>query len=40
MFTIDEVKKHNKKGDAWTIIENKVYNITSWIPKHPGGKLL
>ena len=40
MFTIDEVKKHNKKGDAWTIIENKVYNITSWIPKHPGGQII
>jgi len=40
MFTVDEVKKHNKKDDAWTIIENKVYNITSWIPKHPGGQII
>ena len=40
MFTLGEVKKHNKKHDAWTIIENKVYNITSWIPKHPGGEII
>ena len=40
MFTLDEVKKHNTKKDAWTIIENKVYNISSWIPKHPGGEII
>jgi monoamine oxidase len=40
IFTLDEVKKHNKKDDAWTIIDNKVYNITSWIPKHPGGNVI
>jgi monoamine oxidase/predicted heme/steroid binding protein len=39
-FTLAEVKKHNKKGDAWTLIENKVYNISSWIPKHPGGDII
>jgi monoamine oxidase len=39
-FTLGEVKKHNKKNDAWTIIENKVYNITNWIPKHPGGDVI
>jgi cytochrome b involved in lipid metabolism len=40
VFTLDEVKKHNKKGDAWTLIENKVYNISSWISKHPGGEII
>jgi monoamine oxidase len=40
MFTLGEVQKHNTKKDAWTIIENKVYNISSWIPKHPGGEII
>ena len=39
-FTLGEVKKHNKKNDAWTIIEKKVYDITSWIPTHPGGDVI
>jgi cytochrome b involved in lipid metabolism len=40
MFTFDEVKKYNTKKDAWTIIENKVYDITTWIPTHPGGDVI
>ena len=40
IISLDEVKKHIKKDDAWTIIHNKVYNITSWIPKHPGGDII
>jgi len=39
-FTLGEVKKHNKKNDAWTIIENKVYDISTWIPTHPGGDVI
>ena len=39
-FMLGEVKKHNKKNDAWTIIENKVYDITTWIPTHPGGDVI
>ena len=30
------MNKHNKKTDAWLIIKNKVYNVTKWIPNHPG----
>jgi len=36
-ITMKEVKKHNKKTDAWLVIKNKVYDVTKWIPKHPGG---
>ena len=34
---MDEVKKHNKDGDCWTTIGGKVYNLTTWPEKHPGG---
>ena len=39
-YTLDEVAKHNKKSDAWIVINNKVANITEWIPKHPGGDII
>jgi monoamine oxidase len=39
-ITLEEVKKHNKKNDAWLVINNKVYNVTNWIDKHPGGKII
>ena len=34
-FTISEVSKHNKPNDCWLIIESKVYDVTSYIPRHP-----
>jgi monoamine oxidase len=39
-ITIAEVKKHNKKEDAWIAIHGKVYNISNWIPRHPGGNII
>lgn len=37
-ITIEELKQHNKINDAWIAIDNKVYDITKYIDKHPGGK--
>lgn len=37
-YSMDEVKTHNSSTDCWLIINNNVYNVTSFIPKHPGGK--
>jgi cytochrome b involved in lipid metabolism len=33
-----EVQTHNKVYDAWIILSNKVYNITPYLPYHPGGE--
>lgn len=37
-FTIEEVASHNSKEDCYTIIDSKVYDLTEWISKHPGGE--
>ena len=39
-YTLTEVATHNSEKDCWMAIENKVYNVTEFIPKHPGGKAI
>jgi len=40
IFSLDEVAKHNEEGDVWIVIKNKVYDVTKWISRHPGGAML
>lgn len=36
-LTATEVAIHDSATDCWTIINDQVYNITAYIPNHPGG---
>lgn len=36
-FTKENVAEHATKTDCWTIVSGKVYDITSYVPRHPGG---
>ena len=36
-LTKEEVSKHNKKSDCWSIVNGYVYNLTNWVDQHPGG---
>lgn len=36
-FTTAEVATHNKESDCWTFMNGNVYDITSYVPRHPGG---
>ena len=38
--SLASVAKHNKPNDCWVIIREKVYNVTAWVPQHPGGALI
>ena len=39
-YTIAEVAPHNLVTDCWMAIEGKVYNVTDFVNKHPGGKAI
>ncbi|GAA97705.1 uncharacterized protein L969DRAFT_91124 [Mixia osmundae IAM 14324] len=32
-----ELKRHNTKNDAWAAFQGKIYNMTPYLPFHPGG---
>ena len=36
-ITLDEVKLHKDDGDCWLIIRGKVYDVSKYMEKHPGG---
>jgi len=36
-ITVSELAQHKSLNDCWTAINGRVYNITSYIPYHPGG---
>jgi cytochrome b involved in lipid metabolism len=36
-YTLAEIQTHNNAESCWSAIEGKVYDLTDWISKHPGG---
>ena len=36
-ITMAEVARHDSKVSCWTVIKGSVYDVTSYISKHPGG---
>ena len=37
IITKAELDKHKTTDSPWIIIHDKVYDVTEWLSKHPGG---
>ncbi|XDB57523.1 hypothetical protein AB1E18_010962 [Capra hircus] len=37
-YTWQEIQRHNLKTDQWLVINRKVYDVTGWADRHPGGR--
>jgi cytochrome b involved in lipid metabolism len=37
-ITFAQVAIHNSETSCWSVVNGNVYDLTSWIPNHPGGK--
>lgn len=35
--TVEEIKKHDREDDCWIVVNDTVWDITDFIPTHPGG---
>jgi cytochrome b involved in lipid metabolism len=38
VFSLEEIAAHNTEGDCWCIVDGFVYDLTEFLPDHPGGK--
>merc|ERR1711977_811279 len=38
VISAEQVSQHNKADDCWVTLNGKVYDVTSFLPDHPGGR--
>ncbi len=36
-ITATELATHNSRTDCWVAYKGTVYDVTAWLPRHPGG---
>lgn len=36
-YTMTDVQAHNTQSNCWSAIGGDVYDLTSWVSRHPGG---
>uniref|UniRef100_A0A8C9ACM5 Fatty acid desaturase 3 n=1 Tax=Prolemur simus TaxID=1328070 RepID=A0A8C9ACM5_PROSS len=39
-FRWEQIRRHDLPGDKWLVIERRVYDISRWAQRHPGGSRL
>ena len=37
---MEEVKTHNTKNSLWIIVDDYIFDVTTYMSKHPGGSRL
>lgn len=37
-YSMADIAKHANRSDCWTAVAGKVYDVTTFIPSHPGGE--
>lgn len=37
-ITLAQISSHSTRSSCWSAINGAVYDLTSWIPNHPGGE--
>lgn len=35
-YTMEEVRQHNSAASCWLVVRGQVYDVTSFVPRHPG----
>jgi cytochrome b involved in lipid metabolism len=40
VYRMGEVSAHNTEHDAWMVVHNVIYDVTAYLPSHPGGAAL
>jgi L-lactate dehydrogenase (cytochrome) len=35
--SVAEIRKHSTENDCWIVVNGDVWDITEFIPSHPGG---
>ncbi len=38
VLTWEEIEKHVQVGDCWIVINNRVYDVSNFMTRHPGGR--
>lgn len=38
VFSMREIRKHNKRGDAWVVVSNLILDVGEFAKAHPGGE--
>jgi len=37
VYSWDEIRQHNHEQSAWLVVRGRIYDVTSFLKKHPAG---